>query len=66
MSGNFFAVSLSEMGLSALTRTAIFISIFFFIISFILTTKNMDGLGVMKWMMEKPEHWIGNKRSIDR
>ena len=57
-----FAIPISEMGISPITLSAIIISGLIFIIAFILSSKNMDSDGIMKWMMEKPEDWVGNKK----
>ena len=58
-----FGLPISEMGLSPITLTAIIVSGFIFIIAFILSSKNMDSDGIMKWMMEKPKDWVGNKKN---
>ena len=60
---SLFGLSLSEMGISPqLLIVIIFFSILF-IISFGLSSRNMDSDGIMYWMMKKPEDWIGNKKS---
>jgi len=58
-----FSLTFSEMGVSPLlVAVIIFFSILFFI-SFGLSSKNMDSDGIMDWMMNKPDDWIGNKKS---
>jgi len=34
-----------------------------FVFAFSLSSKNMDSGGIMDWMMQKPEDWIGKKKS---
>tara|TARA_Y100001968_G_scaffold301251_1_gene313342 strand:- start:249 stop:440 length:192 start_codon:yes stop_codon:yes gene_type:complete len=59
----FFGFTISEMGISpVLVAVIIFFSILF-IVAFGLSSKNMDSDGIMDWMMNKPDDWIGNKRS---
>ena len=61
MSNVFFSVSFSEMGINNLTMFVIVLFSFIFFIGFIYSSKNMDGEGVMKWMMKKPKDWVGYK-----
>ena len=58
-----FALTLSEMGVSPILLAIIISFSVLFIISFSLSSKNMDSDGIMDWMMKKPEDWIGNKKS---
>ena len=58
-----FGLSLSEMGVSPLLLTIIIVFSILFVVAFGLSSKNMDSDGIMKWMMKKPEEWIGNKKS---
>jgi len=57
-----FAIPFSEMGISPLTLSIIIISSLGFIITFGISSKYMDNEGIMKWMMEKPENWVGNSK----
>ena len=59
----FFCLTLSEMGISPLLLTLIITFSILFIVSFGLSSRNMDSDGIMNWMMKKPEGWIGNKKS---
>ena len=59
----FFSLTLSEMGISNLVLILIVSFSVLFIVTFLLTSKNMDGEGIMVWMMKKPEDWIGNKKN---
>ena len=56
-------LTLSEMGISPIILAIIISSSILFIVAFGLSSKNMDNDGIMKWMMKKPEDWIGNKKS---
>ena len=55
----FFAISISEMGLSKLEIFVIILTIGFFPILFFIASKNLDAKSVFQWMMEKPKDWIG-------
>ena len=59
----FVGFTLTEMGISPLLVTIIISSSIFFLIAFSFSSRNMDSDGIMKWMMKKPEDWIGNKKS---
>tara|TARA_Y100001968_G_scaffold133348_1_gene121632 strand:- start:116 stop:271 length:156 start_codon:yes stop_codon:yes gene_type:complete len=50
------------MGINPILLFIIIGSSILFIISFGLSSKNMDSDGIMNWMMKKPEDWIGNKK----
>tara|TARA_Y100001968_G_C19047836_1_gene567672 strand:+ start:126 stop:320 length:195 start_codon:yes stop_codon:yes gene_type:complete len=56
-----FAIGFDEMGLEPITLITIGISGLFFLVSFGLISKNMDSDGIMKWMLKKPDDWVGNK-----
>ena len=58
----FFGLTLSEMGISPLLLALIITFSILFIVSFGLSSRNMDSDGIMNWMMKKPEDWIGNKK----
>ena len=58
-----FSLTLLEMGISPLLLSIIILSSILFIVSFALSSKNMDSDGIMNWMMKKPQDWIGNKKS---
>ncbi len=58
-----FSFSLSEMGISPLILVIIISFGILFVLSFVLSSKNMDSNGIMNWMMKKPEDWIGNNKS---
>ena len=51
------------MGITPLLVTLIIFFSILFIVAFGLSSKNMDSDGVMDWMMNKPDDWIGNKKS---
>tara|TARA_Y100001968_G_scaffold333927_1_gene401246 strand:- start:25442 stop:25663 length:222 start_codon:yes stop_codon:yes gene_type:complete len=56
-----FAITISEMGLSPFIVFIIISFSLLFIFSFLISSKNMDGDGIMSWMMKKPKDWIGFK-----
>ena len=58
---NYFALTLTEMGISKIELVVIGIVILIFPILFIYASKNLDAKGVFEWMMEKPNDWIGKK-----
>ena len=51
------------MGITPLLVTLIIFFSILFIVAFGLSSKNMDSDGIMDWMMNKPDDWIGNKKS---
>jgi len=55
----YFAISISEMGLSKLEIIIIISTIGVFPILFFIASKNLDAKSVFQWMMEKPNDWIG-------
>ena len=59
----FFSLTFSEMGINPLLLTIIISFSILFIVTFGLSSRNMDSDGIMNWMMKKPEDWIGNKKS---
>ena len=56
---NYFALTVSEMGIGTIELTVIGTVILIFPILFIYASKNLDAKGVFEWMMEKPNDWIG-------
>tara|TARA_B100000965_G_scaffold296956_1_gene255177 strand:+ start:272 stop:460 length:189 start_codon:yes stop_codon:yes gene_type:complete len=58
-----FNFTFSEMGVNPLLFAVIIFFSILFIIAFVLSSKNMDSDGIMDWMMNKPDDWIGNKKS---
>ena len=58
---DFFALSVTEMGIGKLELTVIGVVILIFPILFVYASKNLDAKGVFEWMMEKPNDWIGKK-----
>ena len=58
---NYFALTLTEMGISKIELTVIGAVILIFPILFVYASKNLDAQGVFEWMMEKPNDWIGKK-----
>jgi len=49
------------MGLSSLTLLIIALFGGFFLISFFLSSRAIDSKGVLEWMLQNPDDWIGNK-----
>ena len=58
---NYFALTVTEMGIGKLELAVIGSVIFIFPILFVYASKNLDAKGVFEWMMEKPNDWIGKK-----
>ena len=58
---NYFALTLTEMGISKLELAVITTVILIFPIMFVYASKNLDAKEVFEWMMEKPNDWIGKK-----
>jgi len=58
---NFFALTISEMGIGKIELAVIVVVVLLFPILFIYASKNLDAKGVFEWMMEKPNDWIGRK-----
>ena len=58
---NYFALTVTEMGIGKLELAVIGAVILIFPILFIYASKNLDAKGVFEWMMEKPDEWIGKK-----
>ena len=58
---NYFALTVSEMGIGKIELAVIGAVILIFPILFIYASKNLDAKGVFEWMMEKPNDWIGKK-----
>ena len=58
---NYFALTVTEMGLGKIELAVIGTVILIFPILFIYASKNLDAKGVFEWMMEKPNDWIGKK-----
>jgi len=58
---NYFALTLTEMGIGKIELAVIGSVILIFPILFVYASKNLDAKGVFEWMMEKPNDWIGKK-----
>jgi len=58
---NYFALTISEMGIGITELAVIGVVVLLFPILFISASKNLDAKGVFDWMMEKPNDWIGRK-----
>jgi len=58
---NYFALTVTEMGISKVELTVIGAVILIFPVLFVFASKNLDAKGVFEWMMEKPNDWIGKK-----
>ena len=58
---NYFALTVTEMGIGKLELVVIGAVISIFPILFVYASKNLDAKGVFEWMMEKPNDWIGKK-----
>ena len=58
---NYFALTVTEMGIGKLELAVIGSVILIFPILFVYASKNLDPKGVFEWMMEKPNDWIGKK-----
>ena len=58
---NYFALTVTEMGLGKIELAVIGVVILIFPILFVYASKNLDAKGVFEWMMEKPNDWIGKK-----
>ena len=58
---NYFALTVTEMGIGKIELTVIGVVILIFPVLFVYASKNLDAKGVFEWMMEKPNDWIGKK-----
>ena len=58
---NYFALTVTEMGIGKVELVVIGAVILIFPILFVYASKNLDAKGVFEWMMEKPNDWIGKK-----
>ena len=58
---NYFALTVTEMGVGKIELAVIGTVILIFPILFVYASKNLDAKGVFEWMMEKPNDWIGKK-----
>ena len=58
---NYFALTITEMGIGKIELAVISAVILIFPILFVYGSKNLDAKGVFEWMMEKPNDWIGRK-----
>ena len=58
---NYFALTVTEMGIGKVELADIGAEILIFPILFVYASKNLDAKGVFEWMMEKPNDWIGKK-----
>ena len=59
---NYFALTVTEMGIGKLELAVIGAVILIFPTLFIYASKNLDAKGVFEWMMEKPNDWIGRNK----
>ena len=58
---NYFALTVTEMGIGKIELAIIGAVTLIFPILFVYASKNLDAKGVFEWMMEKPNDWIGKK-----
>ena len=58
---NYFALTVTEMGIGKIELGVIGSVILIFPVLFVYASKNLDAKGVFEWMMEKPNDWIGKK-----
>ena len=58
---NYFALTVTEMGIGKIELAVIGAVILIFPILFVYASKNLDAKGVFEWMMENPNDWIGKK-----
>ena len=58
---NYFALTVTEMGIGKIELAVIGLVILLFPILFVYASKNLDAKGVFEWMMEKPNDWIGKQ-----
>ena len=58
---NYFALTVTEMGIDKVELAVIGAVILIFPVLFVYASKNLDAKGVFEWMMEKPNDWIGKK-----
>ena len=58
---NYFALTVSEMGIGKIELAVIGAVILIFPILFVYASKSLDAKGVFEWMMEKPNDWIGKE-----
>ena len=58
---NYFALTVTEMGIGKIELAVIGAVILIFPILFVYASKNLDAKGVFEWMMEKPNDWVGKK-----
>ena len=58
---NYFALTVTEMGIGKIELAVIGAVILIFPILFVYASKSLDAKGVFEWMMEKPNDWIGKK-----
>ena len=57
----FFSLTLNEIGIGKLEILVIGIVSLLFTILFIIASRNLEAKEVFKWMMEKPDDWVGRK-----
>ena len=58
---HYFALTINEMGIGTMEIVVIGVVTLLFPIMFVYASKNLDAKGVLEWMMEKPNDWIGRK-----
>ena len=62
---NYFALTVTEMGIGKIELAVIGGVILIFPILFVYASKNLDAKGVFEWMMEKPNDWIGKNKTFN-
>ena len=58
---NYFALTVTEMGIGKIELAVIGLVILIFPILFVYASKNLDSKGVFEWMMDQPNDWLGKK-----
>ena len=63
---NYFALTVTEMGIVIIELVVFGAVILIFPILFVYASKNLDAKGVFEWMMEKPNDWIYSIENIKK
>tara|TARA_A100001388_G_scaffold270453_1_gene247964 strand:- start:390 stop:584 length:195 start_codon:yes stop_codon:yes gene_type:complete len=58
---NTFALTYQEIGIGKIEIIVICTVTIVFPLLFFTASKNLDAKGVFKWMMDKPNDWIGRR-----
>ena len=58
---NYFALTITEMGIGKIEIAVIGAVVLIFPILFVYASRNLDAKGVFDWMMEKPNDLIDKK-----